>query len=255
MPAARALAGSNRPARGQRKHIAAAGYAVGQRERGNFQRVYVEWFLCDLPAHRVRLRPGQCRDGLRHRLDALGAVDHQRLGAVQAAQGLQKTGQAQNVVAVVVGQQHRRKPIRADAVPPQADLRALAAVQQHAAPAHRDRGGGQCAVRQRLRAARAQQGYFQHVCTSFPILPHYQAYYSTNRAGGKGAGLRWSPVCGMRRKLCPHQPPAGGSFSLRAKSRRKKRRLRSDTRLRAQPRGGSQKKLKHSPQFLSYNLL
>ena len=38
-------------------------------------------------------------------------------------------------------------------------------------------------------------------------------------------------------KLCPHQPPAGGSFSLRAKSRL--RRLRFDTRLRAQPRGGS----------------
>ena len=34
----------------------------------------------------------------------------------------------------------------------------------------------------------------------------------------------------------PHQPPAGGSFSLRAKSRL--RRLRSDTRLRAQPLGG-----------------
>ena len=33
------------------------------------------------------------------------------------------------------------------------------------------------------------------------------------------------------RELRPHQPPAGGSFSLRAKSRL--RRLRSDTRLRA----------------------
>ena len=49
---------------------------------------------------------------------------------------------------------------------------------------------------------------------------------------------RWT---GCRGELCPHQPPAGGSFSLRAKSRRKKRRLRSDTRLRAQSRGRSQR--------------
>ena len=43
------------------------------------------------------------------------------------------------------------------------------------------------------------------------------------------------PVTGRLRELRPHQPPAGGSFSLRAKSRL--RRLRSDTRLRAQPLG------------------
>ena len=190
---------------------------MGQRERGDFQRVYVEWSVCDLPAHRVRLRPGQCRDGLRHRLDALGAVDRQRFGAVQAAHSLQKTGQAQNVVAVVVGQQHRRKPIRADAVPPQADLRALAAVQQHAAPAHRDRGGGQCAVRQRLRAARAQQGYFQHVCTSFPILPHYQTYYSTNRAGGKGAARKPSSVGLRPQARVGAQPPERRLLARRLK--------------------------------------
>ena len=204
-------------------------------------------------ACRVRLRPGQRRDGLRHRLDALGAVDRQRLGAVQAAQGLQKTGQAQNVVAVVVGQQHRRKPIRADAVPPQADLRALAAVQQHAAPAHRDRGGGQCAVRQRLRATRAQQGYFQHVCTSFPILPHYQAYYSTNRAGGKGAVRKPSPLGGRcprprpradEGRVCGGLPFVGcdGSFALIS-------RLRAA----ASPEGEA-KKVETPRPFLSYNL-
>jgi len=44
------------------------------------------------------------------------------------------------------------------------------------------------------------------------------------------------PLKGRLRELRPHQPPAGGSFSLRAKSRL--RRLRSDTRLRAAaPRG------------------
>ena len=45
------------------------------------------------------------------------------------------------------------------------------------------------------------------------------------------------PLTGNEDELCPHQPPAGGSFSLRAKSRL--RRLRSDTRLRAQPLGRS----------------
>ena len=43
-------------------------------------------------------------------------------------------------------------------------------------------------------------------------------------------------VNGSYGKAAPHQPPAGGSFSLRAKSRL--RRLRFDTRLRAQPQGG-----------------
>ncbi len=47
--------------------------------------------------------------------------------------------------------------------------------------------------------------------------------------------MRRLPVKGRLRKLRPHQPPAGGSFSLRAKSRL--RRLRSDTRLRAQTLG------------------
>ena len=50
---------------------------------------------------------------------------------------------------------------------------------------------------------------------------------------------------GNRRKPAPHQPPAGGSFSLRAKSRL--RRLRSDTRLRAQPLGGSQSSAAEMP--------
>ena len=44
-------------------------------------------------------------------------------------------------------------------------------------------------------------------------------------------------VNGSHGEAAPHQPPAGGSFSLRAKSRL--RRLRFDTRLRAQPQGGS----------------
>ena len=46
----------------------------------------------------------------------------------------------------------------------------------------------------------------------------------------------------LNTKPAPHQPPAGGNFSLRAKSRL--RRLRSDTRLRAQPLGESQEKNK-----------
>ena len=52
---------------------------------------------------------------------------------------------------------------------------------------------------------------------------------------GKASAI--CPVTGCSGKAAPHQPPAGGSFSLRAKSRL--RRLRFDTRLRAQPRGGS----------------
>ena len=43
-------------------------------------------------------------------------------------------------------------------------------------------------------------------------------------------------VNGSHGEAAPHQPPAGGSFSLRAKSRL--RRLRFDTRLRAQPQRG-----------------
>ena len=51
----------------------------------------------------------------------------------------------------------------------------------------------------------------------------------------EGRACGGCPLKGRLRKLRPHQPPAGGSFSLRAKSRL--RRLRSDTRLRAQPLG------------------
>ena len=52
----------------------------------------------------------------------------------------------------------------------------------------------------------------------------------------EGRACGGCPLKGRLRKLRPHQPPAGGSFSLRAKSRL--RRLRSDTRLRAAaPRG------------------
>ena len=51
----------------------------------------------------------------------------------------------------------------------------------------------------------------------------------------EGRACGGCPLNGRPRELRPHQPPAGGSFSLRAKSRL--RRLRSDTRLRAQPLG------------------
>ena len=54
------------------------------------------------------------------------------------------------------------------------------------------------------------------------------------RMRGECAGYYPLTVCNGR--FCPHQPPAGGSFSLRAKSRL--RRLRFDPRLRAQPQGG-----------------
>ena len=53
----------------------------------------------------------------------------------------------------------------------------------------------------------------------------------------RGECAGYYPLTGCNGRFCPHQPPAGGSFSLRAKSRL--RRLRFDTRLRAQPRGGS----------------
>ena len=144
---------------------------MGQRERRDLQLIHGERRVGLLPAHRVGLRPGQCHDGSAHSLDAPGAVDGQRLGAVQTAQRLQKPGQPQNVVAMVVGEQHRRKPIRTDAVPPQADLRALAAVEQNVMPAHRHRRRGQRPFRQWLRAAGAQQGNFQHRCTSFQHYP------------------------------------------------------------------------------------
>ena len=53
-----------------------------------------------------------------------------------------------------------------------------------------------------------------------------------------------NPFTGSNRKHCPHQSAVGAadSFSLRAKSRL--RRLRFDTRLRAQPRGGSRRDCK-----------
>ena len=155
---------------GQLQRVAAAGHAVVERERGDLQCFHRER-RSRPPTHDVGLLPRQRHDGLCHRVDALRAVDRQRLGAVQAAEGLQKAGQPQNVIAVVVGEQHRRQLVRADAVPPQTDLCALAAVQQHTAPAHRDSGGGQCAFRQRLCAARAQQRDFQHQLTSFQQYP------------------------------------------------------------------------------------
>ena len=52
-------------------------------------------------------------------------------------------------------------------------------------------------------------------------------------------------VNGSYGKAAPHQPPAGGSFSLRAKSRL--RRLRFDTRLRAQPQGGGKPHILERP--------
>ena len=53
----------------------------------------------------------------------------------------------------------------------------------------------------------------------------------------EGAKRLWLPANGLCRQGRPSSVTFGDSFSLRAKSRL--RRLRSDTRLRAQPLGGS----------------
>ena len=144
---------------------------MGQWERRDFQRIYGKRRVRLPPEDGIGLRTCQRHDGPRDCIQPRRAVDGQRLGAVQTAQRLQKPGQTQNVVPVVVGQQHGRKPVRADAVPPQPDLRALAAVEQNAAPGHRHSGGRQRTVGQRLRAARTQKRYLQHRLTSFQQYP------------------------------------------------------------------------------------
>ena len=90
-----------------------------------------------LPGNRVGQRPRQQADGGGKSLLPRRAVDRQRCGAVQAGQRLQQPRQAQNMVAMVVGQQHSLDAVGADAVPAQADLGTLAAVQQQGAALHR----------------------------------------------------------------------------------------------------------------------
>ena len=80
-----ALAGSNRPARGQRD-----GVCLRQDRRD---------------AHRVGQRPGQRVERRPHRGHPLRRAEKgQRLFPVLAAQRLQQTRQAEDVVAMVVGQ-------------------------------------------------------------------------------------------------------------------------------------------------------
>ena len=70
---------------------------------------------------------------------------------------------------------------------------------------------------------------------AFPLRGKVAEGPARGRMRGGFAG--YYPLTGWNGRFCPHQPPAGGSFSLRAKSRL--RRLRFDTRLRAQSPGGS----------------
>ena len=71
----------------------------------------------------------------------------------------------------------------------------------------------------------------------------------------EGRACRASPCMGHIGKSAPHQSAVGAadSFSLRAKSRL--RRLRFDTRLRAQPRGGSRSTEKNCKNHIDMHVL
>ena len=71
------------------------------------------------------------------------------------------------------------------------------------------------------------------------------------RRPDEGQVCHYCPLMGCNGKVGPHQSAGGAadSFSLRAKSRL--RRLRSDTRLWAQPRGGSLYFFKNSSMIFS----
>ena len=77
-------------------------------------------------------------------------------GSTDMRAAVQQARQAQNVVAVVMGQQYGIDAVGAHAVFPQADLGALAAIQQQGMALHRHSQGRQRPVRQGLCAARAQ---------------------------------------------------------------------------------------------------
>ena len=122
-------------------------------------------------------RPGQGRHGGGHRLQPSRANHRQGGGAAQAGKSLQQARQAQNMIPVVMGEQHRVQPVGADAPPAQGGLGTLAAVQQHGTPAHTDSQSRQRPFRQRLGASGAQQGDGQHGKT--PLSQQYPNLQST----------------------------------------------------------------------------
>ena len=111
---------------------------------------------------RERQRPGQRGDGGQQPAQPRRPRHQHRRGAPQRALCEQQPGQAEDMVAVVVGEQDGVQLEQAFACAARGGLGALAAVQQQAAAAHLQPQRGQRALRQRLRAAAAQHCNFDH---------------------------------------------------------------------------------------------
>ena len=107
-------------------------------------------------------RPGHAQKRLHQPGQPRRAGQQQRPGAALGGHRLPQARQAEDMVAVVVGQQHRVDLAGADAPAAGGGLGALAAVDQQAAPPCRDGQAGQGAAGQRLGAAAPQQCDSQH---------------------------------------------------------------------------------------------
>ena len=139
----------------------------------------------------IGLGAGQGADGAPDRLHPLGrAKDRQRPGAALTAQRLQQAGQAEDMVAVVVGQTDGVQLHQVDPGAAGSGLGALAAVEQQAVPAAFGHCRRQGAVGQGHGGRCAQQSNGQHKksSVSFPFsVPHFAPVHN-RRSGCIGWG-------------------------------------------------------------------
>ena len=95
-----------------------------------------------------------------------GAGDVQRLGAVHGVHGLQKTGQPQHMIAVIMGQRDHVNAHGVDMMSVEGQLGAFAAVEQDIPSSHGKHRAAQSAVRLGKGGGGSEQGDGQHGSTS-----------------------------------------------------------------------------------------
>ena len=124
----------------------------------------------------IVLHCGQTQNRRQCVLQTFRPGDRQRLCAPKAAHGLKQTGQAENMVPVVVAQGDKVDLQRAEFLPAQGRLGAFAAVKEYAAPGAAKYRGADAALRRGHGRSAAQQGDVDHCSALFPV----------NNGGGKG---------------------------------------------------------------------
>ena len=175
-----------------------------------------------LGADRIGQRPGQHPQRGPDLAEAFRAVQRQRAGTTLTAQRLQKPRQAEDVVAVVVGQADGVQLHQVDPGPAGGGLGALAAVEQKAVPPAFGHCRRKCAVGQGHGGRRAQQCNGQHKSlriTKILIAIVYHTLRPGTIAHRRSSGHRMGQTrkggvlyaASAARAACSIVPPSGAS--------------------------------------------